>query len=71
MSNEQVNTNESAIELSDESAIELSDEQLDGIAGGARGYSSRGGRRNVNVNQNSNAVAVRGNANSRNNAVIN
>ncbi|MGL5804953.1 MAG: hypothetical protein ACRC2R_20075 [Xenococcaceae cyanobacterium] len=52
-------------------AIELSDEQLDGIAGGARGYRSRGGRSNVIVNQNSNAVAFGGNASSGNNAVIN
>jgi hypothetical protein len=72
MSNEQI--------ISNNSAIELSDEQLDGVAGGS-GYwkrqypksGSNNNNKNINVNQNSNASAFsRGAvANSSNNAVIN
>ncbi|MGL5876729.1 MAG: CTB family bacteriocin [Xenococcaceae cyanobacterium] len=70
MNNEQI--------ISDNSAIELSEEQLDGVAGGSgywkRQYPKSGWKnnnKNINVNQNSNAVAFGGNANSSNNAVIN
>ena len=69
MSNEQI--------ISDNSAIELSEEQLDEVAGGygyRKPYSPKSGsNKNINVNQNSSAVARGRNAvaNSRNNAVIN
>ncbi|MGL5872462.1 MAG: hypothetical protein ACRC2R_08850 [Xenococcaceae cyanobacterium] len=74
MSNEQI--------ISNNTAIELNDEQLDEVAGGSYyckpqhkphypQYGWGNNSKNINLNQNSNAVAFGGNANSSNNAVIN